>query len=189
MKYALELVTQLFSDRLREYLLQGEDYETKKEKAERKESEMSKSISELRVQVIELQGENEKLRRNNDDLKCKIINLQEDLKMGEDVQKDFVKLSQSLQITLEGIRQADTQVRRQDDDDVEKCPNCSVTFTVTCRKQHCRHCGKIFCEKCLTKVVPSGPRQKMARVCDICHTVLTPNIAPYFSKKPPNSPL
>lgn len=86
-------------------------------------------------------------------------------------------------MSLEKFRTADTEVRWKDDDDVANCPNCNILFTVTVRKHHCRHCGGIFCEKCLSKTVHSGPRRKLARVCDMCHTLLTPNIAPYFSKE------
>lgn len=86
-------------------------------------------------------------------------------------------------MNLEHLRHADTEVRWQDDDDVANCPACNNHFTVTVRKLHCRHCGHIYCDKCLTKTVPSGPRKRPARVCDICHTLLTPNIAPYFSQE------
>lgn len=35
---------------------------------------------------------------------------------------------------LEKIRAADTQVRWQDDEDVDECRNCKANFTVTRRK-------------------------------------------------------
>lgn len=60
--------------------------------------------------------------------------LQQELGNSEAVQKDFVRLSQSLQMELEKIRAADTQVRWQDDDDVDDCPSCKSNFTVTRRK-------------------------------------------------------
>ena len=83
---------------------------------------------------------------------------------------------------------ADTQVRWQDDEDVDTCGNCSSQFTVTRRKQHCRHCGSIYCEKCLSKVVLSGPRKKPAKVCDVCHTLLNRHTAPFFSSEVPKTP-
>ena len=86
------------------------------------------------MQIIELQETNEKLDRMNVDLKNKMSVLQEDLANNEAVQKDFVKLSQSLQMQLEKIRSENTQVRWQDEDDVDKCPNCRKEFTVTRRK-------------------------------------------------------
>jgi len=89
------------------------------------------------------------------------------------------------QMSLEELRHADTEVRWQDDDDVNNCPTCNAYFTVMVRKIHCRHCGHIYCDKCLTKTVPSGPRKRVTRVCDICHTLLTPNTAPYFSQGQP----
>lgn len=66
----------------------------------------------------------------------------------------------------------------------------NVSFFVNMNtQQHCRHCGTIYCEKCLTKSVASGQqRKKPARVCDVCHTLLVRNTAPYFSQAPPQSP-
>uniref|UniRef100_A0A182Q2B5 FYVE-type domain-containing protein n=1 Tax=Anopheles farauti TaxID=69004 RepID=A0A182Q2B5_9DIPT len=159
-----------------------------REELERTVTEHGKQNSELRMQIIELHACNERLERQNGDLRSKMTVLQEDLANNEAVQKDFVKLSQSLQMQLEKIRSADTQVRWQDDDDVDQCPNCKKEFTVTRRKQHCRHCGTIYCQPCLSKSVPSGPNRKPARVCDVCHTLLVQDTAPYFSREPPQSP-
>ncbi|KAJ6636242.1 Early endosome antigen 1 [Pseudolycoriella hygida] len=155
---------------------------------EKKDMELHKQASEFRVQIIELREANDKFEKQNNDLKIKTTVLQTELGNSEAVQKDFVRLSQSLQMELEKIRAADTAVRWQDDDDVENCPSCKSSFAVTRRKQHCRHCGTIYCEKCLTKSVPSGQRKKPARVCDVCHTLLVRNTAPYFSQAPPQSP-
>lgn len=130
----------------------------------------------------------DKFEKQNNDLRIKTSVLQTELGNSEAVQKDFVRLSQSLQMELEKIRAADTAVRWQDDDDAENCPSCKSAFAVTRRKYHCRHCGTIYCEKCLTKSVPSGQRKKPARVCDVCHTLLVRNTAPYFSQAPPHSP-
>ncbi|XP_049300469.1 rab GTPase-binding effector protein 1 isoform X1 [Anopheles funestus] len=162
--------------------------ESVREELERTDVEQQKQNSDLRMQIIELQACNERLDRQNNDLRSKMMVLQEDLANNEAVQKDFVKLSQSLQMQLEKIRSADTQVRWQDDDDVDQCPNCKKEFTVTRRKQHCRHCGTIYCQPCLSKSVPSGPNRKPARVCDVCHTLLVQDTAPYFSREPPQSP-
>ncbi|ALC40664.1 CG4030 [Drosophila busckii] len=168
-------------DRVTEHLLAVQLHETSKTQLERKEAELNKQLSECRVEIIELQDANEKFTKSNSEYKSKIKTLQEELSTMETVQKDFVKLSQTLQMSLEELRHADSEVRWQDDDDVNNCPTCNAYFTVMVRKIHCRHCGHIYCDKCLNKTVPSGPRKRIARVCDICHTLLTPNTAPYFS--------
>ncbi|XP_023171890.2 rab GTPase-binding effector protein 1 [Drosophila hydei] len=183
-KRKVQLDIKSLQDRITEQLVAEQSHESSKTLLERKEAELNKQLSECRVEIIELQEANEKLGKNNVDYKAKIKTLQEELSTMETVQKDFVKLSQKLQMTLEELRHADTEVRWQDDDDVNNCPTCNAGFTVMVRKIHCRHCGHIYCDKCLTKTVPSGPRKRVARVCDICHTLLTPHTAPYFSHEP-----
>lgn len=121
-------------------------------------------------------------------LKAKIHSMQVDLENSEAVQRDFVKLSQSLQIQLEKIRQAETEVRWQHEEDVDECNNCRQAFTVTRRKHHCRHCGKIFCADCNAKNVSSGPNMRSSKVCDVCHTILVKDATPYFSTEPPSTP-
>ncbi|XP_053678267.1 rab GTPase-binding effector protein 1 [Anopheles nili] len=175
-------------EQLRKQLHDFQQLGAQRDELERADAEHKKQNSELRMQIIELQAANERLDRQNGDLRSKMAVLQEDLANNEAVQKDFVKLSQSLQMQLEKIRSADTQVRWQDDEDVDQCPNCKKEFTVTRRKQHCRHCGTVYCQPCLSKSVPSGPNRKPARVCDVCHTLLVQDTAPYFSREPPQSP-
>ncbi|XP_064543869.1 early endosome antigen 1 isoform X1 [Drosophila montana] len=186
-KRKVQLDIKSLQDRVTEHLVAVQSHESSKTLLERKEAELNKQLSECRVEIIELQDANEKLTKTNSDFKSKIKTLQEELSTMETVQKDFVKLSQKLQMTLEELRHADTEVRWQDDDDVNNCPTCNAGFTVMVRKIHCRHCGHIYCDKCLTKTVPSGPRKRVARVCDICHTLLTPHTAPYFSHEPQQS--
>lgn len=91
-----------------------------KDAYEKKEIDFNKQSSELRVQVIELREANvscwavasvliertdrkfysqEKLERQNNELRNKMSVLQQDLGNSEAVQKDFVRLSQSLQVT------------------------------------------------------------------------------------------
>ena len=82
-----------------------------------------------------------------------VSSLQLDLDNSVAVKKDFVRLSQSLQVELEKIRQAETEVRWQHEEDVEECNSCRQQFSVTRRKHHCRHCGRIFCTDCVTKQV------------------------------------
>ncbi|XP_062539640.1 rab GTPase-binding effector protein 1 isoform X2 [Armigeres subalbatus] len=175
-------------DQLRQQYQHYQRLAAHKEELERADADNKRQISELRMQIIELQANNEKLDKQNQDVRNKMSVLQEDLANNEAVQKDFVKLSQSLQMQLEKIRSADTQVRWQEEEDVDQCPNCRKEFTVTRRKQHCRHCGTIYCQTCLTKTVPTGPNRRQARVCDVCHTLLVQDTAPYFSREPPQSP-
>lgn len=145
-------------------------------------------ISALQQQVEEQSNARTQLENELQKQKGKVQSLQIDLDNSEAVQRDFVKLSQSLQIQLEKIRQAENEVRWQHEDDVEDCTNCKQAFSVTKRKHHCRHCGRIFCSDCISKTVNSGPNSRSFRVCDICHTILVKDAMPYFSTEPPSTP-
>ncbi|CAG2068815.1 unnamed protein product, partial [Timema podura] len=120
--------------------------------------------------------------------RSRVASLQQELDNSEAVQKDFVRLSQSLQVQLERIRDTDMEVRWQHDEDIDECQGCHTSFSVARRKQHCRHCGRIFCVSCLSHTVLSGPHQRPSRVCDVCHTLLVRDTAPYFSTEPPHTP-
>ena len=78
------------------------------------------------------------------------------------------------------------QVRWQHEDDSEDCSSCRQQFNMAKRKHHCRHCGRIFCADCLTKTVTSGPQNRPSKVCEVCHTLLVQNSAPYFSTVVPS---
>lgn len=142
--------------------------------------------SEKRLQEVQKEKKDVELIVN--ELRQRVTSLQQELDTSEAVQKDFVRLSQSLQVQLERIRQAGSEVRWQHEEDVEECPSCHTTFSVTKKKVHCRHCGHIFCQSCLSHVVNSGPKQRPSRVCDVCHTLLVQDTAPYFSQEPPHTP-
>ncbi|CAG5124695.1 unnamed protein product, partial [Candidula unifasciata] len=145
-------------------------------------------ISKMQERLEEMDKKKSKLESENHALRTKVQSLQVDLDNSEAVQRDFVKLSQSLQIQLEKIRQAENEVRWQHEDDIDDCNNCKQPFSVTKRKHHCRHCGRIFCADCTTKSVVSGPNFRQAKVCDVCHTILVKDATPYFSTDPPATP-
>ncbi|XP_028400515.1 rabankyrin-5-like isoform X2 [Dendronephthya gigantea] len=54
------------------------------------------------------------------------------------------------------------------------CHECSVKFSVTNRKHHCRHCGRLLCAKCSSKQIPilKYEQTKPVRVCEVCHDML-----------------
>ncbi|KAK4475711.1 hypothetical protein MN116_000976 [Schistosoma mekongi] len=120
------------------------------------------------------------------DLQDQIVRLQNDLDNIESVQADFVRLSQNLQVQLERLRQQDQEVRWINPDDVTTCFACNSSFSTglgsaNAKKINCRHCGKVHCSNCMKNSVPAGPFGHPAVVCDVCHTLLNKNIAPYFS--------
>ncbi|GJQ81874.1 hypothetical protein Trydic_g9899 [Trypoxylus dichotomus] len=175
--------------------LQLQHDEEEKDSHVRRIKQLERAYSEAKEKLTNAQGIQEeltstkkKLEDQNAELRTRINSLQQELDTSETVQKDFVRLSQSLQVQLEKIRDSDTQVRWQHDEDVDECPTCRSGFTVTKRKEHCRHCGQIFCSRCLSHTVMSGPKQRPSKVCDVCHTLLVKSSAPYFSTEAPHSP-
>jgi len=147
-----------------------------------------RTATEFEAQLTDALKVKKQLEEQVAELKSRVGSLQQELDNSEAVQKDFVRLSQSLQVQLERIREADTQVRWQHEEDVEECQGCRSGFSFTRSKQHCRHCGRIFCINCLSHTVHSGPNQRLSKVCDVCHTLLVRDTAPYFSTEPPHTP-
>lgn len=148
---------------------------------------MHSEMEDLKSQLENANHAKKKLEEDVVELRSRVTSLQTELDNGETVQQDFVRLTQLLQQDLERIRAADTQVRWEHEEDVEECPNCKNGFSVTRRKQHCRHCGRIFCAPCLSHTVYSGPNRRQSKVCHVCHTLLNKDTAPYFSTEPPHS--
>ncbi|XP_056017801.1 WD repeat and FYVE domain-containing protein 3-like isoform X2 [Ostrea edulis] len=60
------------------------------------------------------------------------------------------------------------------DDGVEKCHSCSIRFSFSERKHHCRNCGKVFCSKCSRYETEIRRLRilKPVRVCQACYNVL-----------------
>ncbi|KAK4878403.1 hypothetical protein RN001_010909 [Aquatica leii] len=56
----------------------------------------------------------------------------------------------------------------------DMCQECGKNFSITVRKHHCRHCGRILCSKCSDQEVPiiKFGENKPVRVCKICFDVL-----------------
>jgi Rab GTPase-binding effector protein 1 len=133
-EHSLKTSIHNLEEKMKERHQQYQKLLNEKEELQRIEADYKKQTSELRMQNIEISETNDRLERNNLDLKSKVSLIQQELLTNETVQKDFVRLSQSLQMQLEKIRSADTSVRWQDEDDVDNCPNCKKEFTVTRRK-------------------------------------------------------
>ncbi|KAI1731590.1 ankyrin repeats (3 copies) domain-containing protein [Ditylenchus destructor] len=56
----------------------------------------------------------------------------------------------------------------------EQCSECDAKFTLTMRKHHCRHCGRLVCAKCSEHQMPIMKYNlaKNVRVCALCYDVL-----------------
>nr|XP_045601096.1 rabankyrin-5-like [Procambarus clarkii] len=57
----------------------------------------------------------------------------------------------------------------------ELCMECGAKFGIATRKHHCRHCGRLLCNRCSDKDVPilKFSLNKPVRVCVTCFDVLT----------------
>lgn len=181
---------------VREQLEREQRVREEKEKSLRAcEARLAQLTGQLDERVAALQRSHdqvtttkEKLEEEVQRLRGRVQTLQAELDNSEAVQRDFVKLSQSLQVELEKIRQSDSEVRWQHEDDVGECNGCKKALHSRKEKPHCSHCGKIFCSDCLGRVVRSGPKLRPFPVCNVCHTLLDRDTAPYFSSEPPQTP-
>uniref|UniRef100_A0A158PI66 FYVE-type domain-containing protein n=1 Tax=Angiostrongylus costaricensis TaxID=334426 RepID=A0A158PI66_ANGCS len=56
--------------------------------------------------------------------------------------------------------------------------DCGVRFSITVRKHHCRHCGRLVCAKCSEVTMPIAKfgEEKRVRVCSLCVEVLTKGV-------------
>lgn len=62
------------------------------------------------------------------------------------------------------------------DESCRVCYECDSQFTLFNRRHHCRLCGRIFCAKCTSNWVPTGPSEPKTsledwdkiRVCNYC---------------------
>lgn len=164
-----------------------ESEQKRRKEVEGKEEIQKQSVTNLQREMENHISEKQQLEAKIHEMRNRVSILQQELDNSVAVQNDFVRLSQSLQMELEKIRQAEKEVRWQHEDDIDKCQNCKSSLSVNRRKHHCRHCGRIFCSDCVTKSVESGPRRRPAKVCDVCHTLLVQNSAPYFSTAAPQN--
>lgn len=57
----------------------------------------------------------------------------------------------------------------------DACSQCDAKFTLTMRKHHCRHCGRLVCKSCSERQIPivKYNLQKNVRVCQICYEIIT----------------
>ncbi|KAL5106211.1 Early endosome antigen 1 [Taenia crassiceps] len=158
------------------------NFEASKQTVERATERASVEVKRLQAELVEKDNALHRARDEVAQLRNRVSHLQTDLENTEKVSLDFVRLSQHLQIQLERQREQTQEVRWQDPQDVIQCSGCKRPFEAGMVKQNCRHCGAIFCRACLAKVIPpSGARSRPAHVCDMCHTLLVKDAAPYFS--------
>ena len=104
-------------DALRDKLTRCASYKKELESEQKKRKEMEgtdqkarAAYSKLQTNLADLKQEKQKLEAQIYEMKNRITNLQQELDNSVAVQTDFVRLSQSLQMELEKIRQAEKEV-------------------------------------------------------------------------------
>ncbi|KAL3313062.1 hypothetical protein Ciccas_008336 [Cichlidogyrus casuarinus] len=143
------------------------------------------AVQRLQSQLSSLEEAKKKTDEENHSIRQRMTNLQNDMNNSEEVQKDLVRLSQNLQMQLERLRVEHMEVRWQELDDSQHCYDCRCPFpggvSGNKRKQHCRHCGKVFCLECTKQRIASGPKKRPVPVCNLCHTLLDKKAVPTFA--------
>ncbi|KAK4010865.1 hypothetical protein OUZ56_019993 [Daphnia magna] len=169
---------------MRSVQTQLEEESSRKTSLEVALQQAKEQLADLKNRASESVSSKAKLENENQQLRNRVSSLQADLETSEAVQRDFVQLSQQLQVQLEKIRQSEKELRWQYEEDIDQCAECRQTFGVAKRKHHCRHCCQIFCGDCLRKTVTSGPNKRQSRVCNVCFYLLVQESAPFFSSEP-----
>ncbi|XP_031551610.1 rab GTPase-binding effector protein 1-like [Actinia tenebrosa] len=154
-----------------------EEMETKLQQSDQMlrniEAKSKTVIIALRGQLEEASEEKKKLEVEMNRMRNQFQSLTSQLNESETVQRDFVKLSQSLQMQIAKIQESEEDVRWEHKDDVHQCHKCKKPLANNKDKAHCHHCGKIFCEACRSKTINSSVTRRAHQVCDLCHAILS----------------
>lgn len=136
---------------------------------------MRSERDKLKEELVKEQSAKEvsKVVEENRRLKNQLQSMTEQLNQSETVQRDFVRLSQSLQMQIAQIHESETDVRWQYPEDITECPNCNRGLKSSREKRNCHHCGKVFCENCTTKSVLGNNSNRPHPVCDNCFAILS----------------
>eukprot|EP00743_Colponemidia_sp_Colp-15_P008554 GILK01009309.1.p1 GENE.GILK01009309.1~~GILK01009309.1.p1 ORF type:complete len:537 (+),score=37.54 GILK01009309.1:31-1611(+) len=75
------------------------------------------------------------------------------------------------------------------DSSAKSCMSCGTSFGLGVRKHHCRYCGFVICGKCskYQLQLPFGEPNKRERVCRLCVTQMSSNLAAGDNTPPPLS--
>lgn len=162
-----------------------------KQQIHEEQLERSRVEEAMRLELLSTQKDLEntgqskrQLEQKVEELKYRIISLQEDLNNSECVQRDFVKLSQSLQIQLEKEKSktpGDEKWRRVKDEN-GRCNECGVSFTPPPKKAHCENCRLHFCRDCLPHSIIVGPFRREEGVCRPCYSLIPKTVKPKKQK-------
>lgn len=162
-----------------------------KQQVHEEQLERSRVEEDMRLELLKTQkeltntcGMKKQMEQEVHELKCRIISLQEDLNNSECVQRDFVKLSQSLQIQLEKERSktpGEEKWQRVKDEN-GRCNECGVSFTPPPKKTHCENCRLYFCPDCLPYSIVVGPFRREEGVCRPCYSLLPTSVKPNKQK-------
>lgn len=162
-----------------------------KQQIHEEQLERNRVEEDMRLELIKTQKELEntgdskrQLEQEVHELKYRITSLQEDLNNSECVQKDFVKLSQSLQIQLEKERSKlpGNEKWQRVKDENGRCNECGVSFTPPPKKAHCENCRLYFCPDCLPYSIMVGPFRREEGVCRPCYSLLPKTVKPNKQK-------
>ena len=115
---------------------------------------------------------------------CAFLLLKKELNTNEEVQRDFVQLSQQLQKQVAELED-DRKVLRWDyEEDTLQCRTCQLQFNMTRRKHRCRHCCRLYCHEC-SQWTAENQQHKESRVCQACFILLDSptNVSSLIRKK------
>jgi len=122
-------------------------------------------IEALKTKLQEFETERTSIETERTSIKTKLEKSESDLKL---TQNELVRITQ--EIEGRAAQELDDEKKWAKDEEINSCSKCTLPFSVTKRKHHCRSCGKIFCNECSSHRAPLPTSPKPVRVCDNCYS-------------------
>ena len=138
---------------------------------QRLEAELAASAQKSEGEIARLADTKTQLRSELEEKESAFVLLKKELNTSEEVQRDFVRLSQRLQKQVAELEDDSKVLRWEYEEDALQCPACGNPFNMTRRKHRCRHCCRLFCHEC-SQWTAENQKNKESRVCEACSKLL-----------------
>lgn len=149
-------------------------------------NEFQTEVNELKQSIKMLKDVNSNLNGVTVDQESQLSKLKTDLNVSQEVQKDFVTMTQQLQIQMINFEEERKLIKWEFEEDIEKCHNCNHKFDEIRTKSRCKRCCLILCKDC-TKWITQTAKNRDVSVCEDCYKMSISGSHAVVSKTNPKS--